>query len=342
VATAGLFAAARDWPDRSAVRRRINLVLAGGLLTCLALWALSGFDLSAPAEWLEAPHKSAGFSLYGDVIFPALQWRWPAGNYIEVFVNGIGFNGSGRWAYLWGQASHGGWWYYHPVVALYKVPLGYFVVLAAAAVSLFRVRPRFAEWSLALPLCGWLVMLLFLSHIDTGFRHFLPAYVFLLMLASRAVAAGASRVVAGVLWAAVGASFAHTLTYHPDYLSYFNRPIDKPWLVCNDSNVDWGQGLKEVRAWLDAHPTDRPVYLRYDWDAVWVDYYLKGRVTRLKQFDERPTSGLLIICPVWEAGYWDNMDQYGFLRPERPVAVIGHAMPVYDLDAIGCAPAAGR
>jgi hypothetical protein len=75
---------------------------------------------------------------------------------------------------------------------------------------------------------------------------------------------------------------------------------------------------------------------------VWVDYYLGGRVTRLKQFDERPTSGLLIICPVWEAGYWDFMDQYGFLRPERPVAVIGHAMPVYDLDAIGRGHAAGR
>lgn len=333
VATAALFVVGRDGLGVAAVRRRANMVLAGGMMTCLSLWAMGGFEYAAPGAWLPAPAKSAGFSFYRDVVYPAMYWRWPAANYIEIFINGIGFNQSLRWAYLLGQANHGGWWYYFPVVAAYKVPLGYVVVFAAAVVSLFRVRPRFDEWSLALPLAGWLVMLLVLSHINTGFRHFLPAYVFLLMLASRAVVRTPTWVKAA-LWTAVAASFAHTLTYHPDYLSYFNRPVDKPWLVCNDSNVDWGQGLKEVRQWLDQHPTDRPVYLRYDWDSVWVDYYLPGGVRRLKQFDPVPTSGLLIICPVWEAGYWDFMDQYAFLRPLRPVTVIGHAMPVYDLDDI--------
>ena len=104
--------------------------------------------------------------------------------------------------------------------------------------------------------------------------------------------------------------------------------------MCNDSNVDWGQGLKQVGRWLDENPTDRPVYIRYDWDQVWVDYYLAGRVRKLQWLQEPPTSGLLIICPVWESGYWDPTDAYRFLRPEKPIEVIGHAMPVYDLDAI--------
>jgi hypothetical protein len=242
VAMAAAFVVRRDrFAGRRAVRRRWNVMLAGVLLTCVAVWALTGFDWAVPGQWVPMPAEREGVLWW---IYPALQHPWPAGHFIQVLCSGFDINASLRWAYLFGQARPGGWWYYFPAVAAYKVPLGYFVVFVAAVASVVRVRPRFEELSLVIPLAGWLLMLLFMTHIDTGFRHFLPAYVFVLMLASRAVAAGALRVVAGVLWAAVGASLAHTLSYHPDYLSYFNRPIDKPWLVCNDSNVDWvGPGV---------------------------------------------------------------------------------------------------
>ena len=84
----------------------------------------------------------------------------------------------------------------------------------------------------------------------------------------------AKRCAAGVLcaWLIVAAA-----GIYPDQLSYFNEMacLDEPgkigldggsrcgpmWL--DDSNVDWGQGLKQLSDWLDANAKGRPVRLAY-------------------------------------------------------------------------------
>jgi hypothetical protein len=43
---------------------------------------------------------------------------------------------------------------------------------------------------------------------------------------------------------------------------------------------------------------------------------------------------LLVISPAFEVPIADPTDRYGFLRPMRPVDVIGHALDVYDLDSV--------
>ncbi|HWB52722.1 MAG TPA: glycosyltransferase family 39 protein [Tepidisphaeraceae bacterium] len=322
----------------SRLRHRLNILFGLAILTAVFIWAMTGFDVSIPGRWIPAPAHVAGFSFYNNILYPSFQHRWPAGHFIQILVSGFTINASDRWAYLFGHARRGGWWYYFPAIALYKIPLGFFVIFALAIWSLVRWRPRFEEWSLLLPMLAWCLMLMFLTHINTGFRHFLPAYVFILMLASRAVVR-VGAMIQSIAWLSLAGSFAHVLTYHPDYLSYFNRPVATPWLICNDSNIDWGQGLKEVRQWLDDHPThEQPVYLRYDWDPVWIDYYLHNRVQRVTEFGPEPRHGLLIICPVWVAGYWDPMDTYGYLRTQNPIAIIGHSMLVYDLDHLSKAP----
>src|SRR5439155_4090768 len=112
---------------------------------------------------------------------------------------------------------------------------------------LFFLRPRFEEWSLLLPLITWAVFLM-QSRISIGWRHFLPAYVFLLMLAARVILArGIFWTIAS--WACVAIVAVHATLWHPDYLSYLNWPRKAAYLAINDSNIDWGQGLKEVRGW---------------------------------------------------------------------------------------------
>ncbi len=125
--------------------------------------------------------------------------------------------------------------------------------------------------------------------------------------------------------------------YHPDYLSYFNYPRHQPYLAISDSNVDWGQGLKQVREWIDAHPQNgRPIYLGYFHNehkkSPRLDYYLGNRVISLDTLDRPPASGILIISPVWVSGAYDLADSYAALRKCEPVAEIGHCMLVYDLD----------
>ena len=97
------------------------------------------------------------------------------------------------------------------------------------------------------------------TRINIGLRHFLPAYVFMLLLASRSLwKPGRGTTITA--WAALAVAALHVLAYHPDYLSYLNLPRDRAYLSISDSNIDWGQSLKQVRAWIDRNaPPGRPV-----------------------------------------------------------------------------------
>jgi hypothetical protein len=194
------------------------------------------------------------------------------------------------------------------------------------------VRPKWDELPLAVAALA-LGLFLLTGRINIGFRHFLPAYVPLLILAARC-ASGASRVVAGAAWLGVAAAAVHVASWHPDYLSYINWPREKPYLAVSDSNVDWGQALKQVRRWLDGHPqAGRTVWLGYfgNPEGRSVPYYLGKRVEELGEHDPAPSSGLLIISPVWVAGAYGD-DRWAFLREREPDDVIGHCLLVYDLD----------
>ena len=138
-------------------------------------------------------------------------------------------------------------------------------------------------------------------------------------------------------WAGVAAAGIHALTYHPDYLCYMNAAWHKPYLAISDCNVDWGQVLKQVRDWLDAHPQgQKRVSLFYFGNEEGsVEYYLKDRVVSLDQYSPRPTAGLLLISPVRLAGAYELADPYAAIRAYEADAVIGNSILVFDLDRIG-------
>jgi hypothetical protein len=307
-------------------RRRLRFpFLIWTAAAAFSIWTLTLFDFSRvdlPNRWVRAYPSMATLA----------ECRWPAGVYARAFLGGLQHDREGNPAFLLGESRSNGWWYYFPVVATYKVPVGFAVVLLLGAASAFARRPRFDEWSLALPLLAWLVLLA-VSRIDIGFRHFLPAYSFLLMLAVRCVALPGGAWKAGA-WGGLAAAAVHTISFHPDYLSYVNVARKHVYLDISDSNLDWGEGLKQVRSWLDSHPLEgRPVYLRYFWrNPHGVQHYLGGRVTNLADDDPAPTSGILVISPVWVSGEYDREDRYAALRAIEPVDVIGHCMLVYDLD----------
>jgi hypothetical protein len=139
-------------------------------------------------------------------------------------------------------------------------------------------------------------------------------------------------VVSALAWLSVTAALAHTLSYCPDFIPYINYPRVAAWRDIGDSNIDWGQSLKEVRSWLDAHPTQRKVYIDYFLDDMPVPYYLDHRVTITHGTWGIPKSGLLIISPNSVDSIYDWYDSYAALRKQKPIAIIGHNMLVYDLD----------
>jgi hypothetical protein len=291
-----------------------------------------------------------------------------------------------------GESRELGWWYYFPVVATFKIPLGIFVVLAMGIISLKWRRLSYQELPFIFAAALWMALLLS-QHIDIGFRHFLPVEIFLLMLASRCVAkikpspqpspgepgegenppAPLPKWFPKLAWPtlattifreyvnlprvtklaciAIAATALELATWTPDYLSYTNFPRSAPYLQISDSNLDWGQGLKELRKWIDAQPDEgRPIYFGYFGP---IDHNLYTELgPRLMEYSSYsswilpydgvaepvtrgiPVHGILVLSPVALTGQYDHHDRFAAFRRIKPDQIIGHCLLVYDLDGL--------
>lgn len=321
--------ALRDSSRIRAIPRRLGQAALVGVIASLALWMLVRRDVSQPAY----PPKFKDAHASVDRV---LQMRWPAGVYVGSLVTAVVHADRGAPGYLFGAKSQKGWWYYFPAVGTYKIPIGLGVLMMLGIGSLFIVKPKWAEWSLALPMIAWALFLMS-SGINIGWRHFLAPYVLLIMFACR-VGAIDRRAWQVASWGCIALASIHAALWHPNYLSYFNFPRYKPYLSVSDSNVDWGQSLKQAARWIDEHPrTDKPVYVlpfaRAESGAI--TFYLNDRAKVLTLEDPVPRHGILIISSVWESGANDGKRRYRFLQRAKPIASIGGgAMQVYDLDQI--------
>ena len=349
VAFAALWWVVKPWREgqswgewRAQLPGRLGVTVQSALVVVATILLLNSFELCPPkSPEFAAREVAPSGSLKAQVLRleAALHFDapWLGGTYLRAFRSGFVHGRAGHTCYLFGEERTTGWWYYFPAVATYKVPIGVAVILALGLLSLRRSSLRWEEWGLVLPLLAWALFMM-KSNVNIGYRHFLPAYVFAMAAACRCLERAAVRWQA-LAWCALGAAGLHAASYHPDYLCYINFPSHKPYLAISDSNVDWGQGLKQARAWLDGHPQHgRPVTLHYFGARAGegsVGYYLGDRVVRAAEDDPPPPSGLLIISPVYEAGPYVPPGAFAALQPLEPDAVIGHGLLVYDLDRLG-------
>jgi tetratricopeptide (TPR) repeat protein len=88
-------------------------------------------------------------------------------------------------------------------------------------------------------------------------RHILPMYIFFSVLIGGAIAAliKQDRRWAYVVVALLAYQAVSTVRMYPAYMAYANELWGGPsqtYKLLNDSNVDWGQQLKDVKSYLDA------------------------------------------------------------------------------------------
>jgi hypothetical protein len=315
---------------RSRWRYLMAHAVAAAPIVCASIWLLMLLDVGRP----RIPQR---FLESHAMLSRLLDRPMPAGIYMSSLLEGFAHADKGHVAYLFGKISKSGWWYYFPAVAIYKVPLGIAALMLGAMLSLTKARLRFDELSLLIPCAAWSLFVMF-APIDIGWRHFLPAYVFAMLFACRALLLpGHAWMIAA--FGAIAACAIHATAFHPDYLCYINFPRHKPYLAISDSNVDWGQALKQTRAWILANARNRQVTVR---DMGWTDLrqmevqHRLGDVARMIARNQAvlPTHGLFIVSPVAEAGVYERADLYRALRGRQAVAVIGHCMRVYDLDQL--------
>ncbi len=144
-------------------------------------------------------------------------------------------------------------WYYFLVAPALKLPLGTLGLLLAALVLSITVRAgRRAEILLHVPALVLLVATSVFAA-PVGSRYMIPALAFLLVSAGRvAVWARASRLRQVAIGLALVANLAHMAVEHPFHASSVNAlggPAQSFYRRLDDSNQDWGQGLKALARW---------------------------------------------------------------------------------------------
>jgi hypothetical protein len=249
-----------------------------------------------------------------------------------------------RSAFLAGDFSNTGWWYFFPIAFLIKTPI---VTILLLLKGLVASRPwqisRLGTATFAIvPIALYMASSMF-SRLNIGLRHILPIYPFVLLLCAMAAKdlldrrrSGAKIVVAlTAIWALeVGWNY-------PDNLAFFNALVGGPrhgaeYLV--DSSLDWGQDLKPLKRWMDRNGVGH-VGLTYFGSADPAYYKIDCTYLPGSPFFVPPESIREPRLPGYVAASVTNLsgvyvdprsrDFYEPLRSRTPVASIGKSINVY-------------
>jgi hypothetical protein len=313
-----VWAGLRHWPA----------LLGIGLLLVLAAYGFQPGEFALPSgKWLTLPAAP----YFEGAFFQYLQSR------------------SSHSFFLMGMHSSTGWWYYFLVVFLIKIPIAVLLLLLGLAVARRKLGLswRLDELYLVLPFVLLFGYLSFCNTIQNGFRYLLPVYPLLLIwlgnygaVLRRGVGV---RIAVGLLmaWTIVG-----TLRTWPDYLAYFNEFIGGPkngyhWL--GDSNVDWGQDLKELKRFMVRQNIQR-VQLSYFGTADPAHYGIQYErlPSPLSQLPpspplregESPSRFVAISAYQYQGIGFQDKDCYRFFYQYVPNDLAGRSILIFDLQTL--------
>jgi hypothetical protein len=272
---------------------------------------------------------------------------YPLANYVSEFLHFMSLASEGHRAYLLGSFSQSGWWYYHPLILLAKMPLpALAILLVALSLAVGRhIHP--AEAGLLFPALIYLGASM-LGSLNVGIRYLLPMLPLLYLFAAR-TASGPPRsgwLRAGVLATLIGFQAALHVLISPDYLAFYNLAVGGPrngYRIAVDSNLDWGQDLPGLAAYLAGRGDQLPVYLSY---FGWADpaYYGIDAIPLPGWPPPEPDPVRAPFHPLnpepgWYAISASNLvgvqlhepDSFAYFRAREPVARIGHSIFVYEI-----------
>ena len=299
------------------VRWRKLLALS---LTCVA---------AALAGWAVYGFKAGPLFAGSPVIVPAAGWFHGLASY----VNDASLVHP---AFLFGERSITGWWYYYPVALLVKTPLPLLLLSVLGAAAAMRDLVGRGEPVLAAPLAAAvaIVAAATIGADDTGIRLVLPIFAMMPLLGAAAAvelwesstaSAPARRLVRVAVMATLAAAILVPIRSYPDLLAYFN-PIagDHPELILVDSNLDWGQDLYRLSATMKRMRIESVAVAYYgsaSFDAAGV------RHARPLAAAERP-SGWIAASQTMLAGVAGD-GAYEWLNELQPVGRVGSSLVLY-------------
>lgn len=338
-------------------RRLIWCGAAMGLMLAAKFSSVFLLPVAAVLLWIALPRGAAirAFLLCCGIATLVVQALYLSPGGLFLYATGLGRINADHspdyLVFLGGHLEHS-FASYFPVAWLLKEPLA---TLLFGIVGLLALRdPRFsrnARLFLLLPPAAILAGHMLFAD-DLGVRYILPALPFAHLIGGIGAAWLLSRrrglPVAALLalWLIAG-----TIAVYPDQLSYFNEAACLPghldrigaaggtacgplWL--DDSNVDWGQGLPQLRAWLDGHAHGRSVRLAYFGSYPPQQYLPSAKFIGIDDLMHDPAPGLYAVSAHLVARVPAMSEAAGksggqWLQHVPPVAIVGHAIYVYEI-----------
>lgn len=224
----------------------------------------------------------------------------------------------------WSTDRH---WQLYLVLFSVKMTIPFLIVLITRLVWELRRRTLFAAPNhiLLLPAAIFMAALA-LETGANGIRYFFPAMPLLFVWAGGAAAWSKNPYGKYFITALIAANVFVTTAVYPDYLSYFNRFIggakNAPYYF-RDSDVDWGQGLKQLKEYSDKNRLGK-IKLRYFGTAQPAFYGIESEP--LTEEDRKtPAPAVYAIS----ANYLDDLSWW---KSKKPSVVLGGIF-IYDLRA---------
>jgi 4-amino-4-deoxy-L-arabinose transferase-like glycosyltransferase len=334
---------------RGAMRRAV--VVGLGMMVFLLVMAVTNVVVTGGAtirisQRVGAPHPAieARFGprlaeVARRVVETPIPQDWAA------FVRQMEHQRTGGPSYLLGETRMRGWWYYYFVAMAVKVPLTFWLLLLARGA--LRRTTTVGDRLIAVVVLGSLAIVAMGSTRNYGFRY-------LLYLAPPAIVWASAVVEAGRIgrWLGVAGLVGQVVAVaaiHPHELSYFNVVAGGPEggkYVLADSNLDWGQGLRELSRLQETRPELQDITLYYFGD---LDPSLYGVVGTSHVFTALgPRDGIepprpeesgrpyIAIARSLQFGPWAPRGFFDALDGMSPALVSDdHTFAIYALSAYG-------
>lgn len=330
-----------------------------GRLVCIftvagiVLWGFYAYRYAARPDgmplWDSVDHYTL---LLRGHLMPALvraaaRYRVLPESYLFGLTDVLWITAGPRNSFLLGHLYSHALWYYFPVAFVIKSTLGFLglLILCVAGLRTWSGEHHRKAAYLLIPPALFMGVAL-TAGTNLGIRHVLPIYPFLILAAAAGAWELARRHRAWSIVVACLVTFhaASSLRAGPDYLAYSNEIFggkSQTYRRLSDSNVDWGQGLREARQYL-ARRNIKECWLAYFGSADPAYYHLPCKLLPdpflrwwRAPVDIPPETyhGVLLISGTEIAApYWgsQSLNPYSAFLHQRPVANIGGSILVFE------------
>jgi len=245
--------------------------------------------------------------------------------------------------FLFGRlSSHGEWWYF-PGSILAKNPIPLSVVLIFGLVFLAKKKQNWLSKNKVYLIAPIVVIITYAmgSKFNIGVRLIFIIYPFMFILAGYVVSIilRSTSKAKVLVWALITYYSFTLVSTFPNYLAYSNELFGgrtRGYRYLADSNLDIGQGLKELRGYADKHNI-KNMPIIYFGEAIPEYYGLKTVYMAISDFNPgkfnymvRKRTGWLALSTSL-ANYCGMHDQNYQIRGNKPVDLIAGSILIYNL-----------